>query len=83
MVDLGAYVFKYLNTAKVKLEELFTEDYIEEVYKSEHIRAATEQLRVILDSKYEKSDLHKVMETQCQHLTMTQHNDLLKLLQKL
>ena len=23
------------------------------------------------------------METQCQHLTMTQHNDLLKLLQKL
>ena len=27
------------------------------------------------------SDLHKVMETQCQHLTMTQRNELLKLLQ--
>ena len=39
-------------------------------------------MRVILDAKYEKADLHKVMETHCQHLTMTQHNDLLKLLQK-
>ena len=39
-------------------------------------------MRVLLDAKYEKSDLHKVKETQCQHLTMTQHNDLLKLLHK-
>ena len=39
-------------------------------------------MRVILDAKYEKSDLHKVMETQCQHLTVTQRNDLMKLLQK-
>ena len=35
-----------------------------------------------LDAKYEKVDLHKVMGTQCQHLTKTKHNDLLKLLQK-
>ena len=40
-------------------------------------------MRVILDDKYEKADLHKVTETQCQHLTMTQRNDLLELLQKL
>ena len=39
-------------------------------------------MRVILDVKYKKADLHKVMETQCQHLTMTQRNDLFKLLQK-
>ena len=39
-------------------------------------------MRVILDAKYKKADLHKVMETQCQHLTMTQCIDLLKLLQK-
>ena len=38
---------------------------------------------VILDSKYEKTALHKVMETQCQHLKMTECNDLLKLLQKI
>ena len=33
-------------------------------------------------AKYEKSDLHKVIETQCEHLTMTQHNELLKWVQK-
>ena len=38
-------------------------------------------MRVILDAKYKKTDLHKVMVTQCQHLTKTQRNDLLKLLQ--
>ena len=37
---------------------------------------------VILYAKHEKSDLHKVMENQCQHLTMTQRNELLKLLHK-
>ena len=30
-----------------------------------------------------KANLHKVMETQCQHFTMTQCNKSLKLLQKL
>ena len=48
----------------------------------EHVRTATKQLCVILDAKYEKADLHKVMETQCQHLTVTQRNELIKLLQK-
>ena len=37
---------------------------------------------MILDAKYEKADLHKVMENQCQHLTMTQRNEYLELLQK-
>ena len=35
-----------------------------------------------LDAKYEKEDLHKVTKNQCQHLTVTQRNELLKLLQK-
>ena len=47
-----------------------------------HVRAATKILRIISDAKYEKSDLHKVMETRCQYLTMTQRNELLKLLHK-
>ena len=38
-------------------------------------------MRVISDVKYKKADLHKFMETNCQILTMTQCNDLLKLLQ--
>ena len=52
------------------------------MYESEHAFTATKQLCVILDAKYEKADLHKFMETQCQHLTTTQSNELLKLLQK-
>ena len=60
---------------------MFTNAYIEEVYESEHERSATKQVRVILDAKYEKADFDKFMETQCRHLTMTQSNELLKLLQ--
>ena len=36
---------------------------------------------MILYAKYEKANLHKVMETQCQYLTMTQRNEFIKLLQ--
>ena len=60
---------------------MFTNDYVEEVYESDHVCTATKQLRLILYAKYKKSDLHKVKENQCQHLTMTQWNELLKLLQ--
>ena len=52
------------------------------VYESEHVHSVNKRLRVTLDAKYEKSDLHTVMETQCQHLTMTQSNNLPKLLQR-
>ena len=38
-------------------------------------------MRVILDTKYEEADLHKVTETQCQHLKITQNNEFLILLQ--
>ena len=82
MFDLGAYVFRDLNTRKSKPEEQFTDTYVEEVYQSEHVRTAPKQLRLILDIKYKKADLYMVMKTQRKHLMMTQHNDLLKLLQK-
>ena len=82
IVDLGTHIFKYLNIGKITPEECFTNDYVKEVYESDHELTATKRLRVILDSKYEKSDLQKVMEHQCQHLIMTQRNELLKLLQK-
>ena len=75
MVDLGMYIFKDLNTEKITPEESFTDAYVEEVYESEHIRTSTKQIRVILDAKYEKANLHKVMETQCQHLTIPQRNE--------
>ena len=62
MVHLGTYIFKYLNTGKVTPEEPFTNSYVEEVYDSDQLRNAKKRLRIILDAKYEKSDLHKVME---------------------
>ena len=54
MVDLGTYIFKYLNTGKIKPEEYFTNTYVKEVYESYHVRTATKLLRVILYAKYEK-----------------------------
>ena len=82
MADLGTYIFKSLNTGKITHEDFFTNAYFKEVYDSEHVLTATKLLRVILDAKYKKSDLHEFMENQCQHLTTTQRNELLKLLQK-
>ena len=38
MVDLGAYMFKYLNTGS------FDDAYVEEVYKSSHVCAAAKLL---------------------------------------
>ena len=61
---------------------MFTTAYAKEVYESEYVRTATVQLCVILDAKYKTEILHKVMENQCQHLTRTQYNELIKLFQK-
>ena len=60
-VDLGTYIFKHLNAGGITPRESFTNDYVEEVYGSDHVSTATKWLRVILDTKYEKADLHKVM----------------------
>ena len=71
MVDLGTYIFKDLNTEKITPEESFTDAYINKLYDSEQVCSATKLSRVILDAKYKESNLHKVMETQYQHSTMT------------
>ena len=67
MVDLGTYIFKDLKTGKITPEEQFTNFYTKEIYESEHARTATKLLRVILDAKYKKGNLHKVQKSQCQH----------------
>ena len=54
MVDLGMYIFKYLNIRKIKPKESFTDAYVEKVYESEHVCNSTKRLRVILDARYEK-----------------------------
>ena len=63
MVDFCTYKCKQLNKVKITPEESFTNAYVEEVYESEHVRTDTKILRVLLDSKYKKADLHKVLET--------------------
>ena len=55
----------------------------EKVNESEQVHTYTKLLRVILDAKYEKAFLNKIMENQCQHLTKVQGNELLKLLEKI
>ena len=82
MVDLGTYKSKYLNTGKITPEESFMNVYAEEINKSEHVRTDTKRLPILLDAKYKKEYLNKVMNNQCQHLTETQRNELLNLLQK-
>ena len=58
---------------------MFTNAYTEEVYESEHVNTSNKLLCVILDVKCENQDLHKVMETQCHHLPVTQCNELITL----
>ena len=41
MVELGTYIFKYLNTGKITPEEFFTNDYVKEVYELEHVHTTT------------------------------------------
>ena len=78
MVDMGTYEFKYLNTGKLTPAELFMNAYSEEINELEQVHTSTKKLNVILDAKYEKEHLNKVMDNQFQHLTKTQRNELLK-----
>ena len=57
--------------------------YREEMNKSEQVCNSTKGLCTILDGKYKKAYLNKVMKNQCQHITDTQRKELLKLLQKI
>ena len=74
MFDLGAYKFKYLNTGKSTPEEYFMNSCIDEVHELEQLRTSTKRLRTILDAKYEKADLNKVLKNQRKHLIEEQCN---------
>ena len=62
---------------------MFTKAYAEEIHESEQSHNSIQRLCVILDTKYKKANLNKVMKNQCQHLIEVQRNELLKLLQKI
>ena len=44
--------------------------------------SSTHRMRRIIDTKYKKADLNKVMTEQCQHLTDIEHHRLLHILNK-
>ena len=48
--------------------------YVEEINEPEQVCTSTKILRTILDNKYGKSDINKVMKNQCQHLIEKQRN---------
>ena len=82
MVDLGMYEFKNSNTGNIIPKQSFINVYADKINETEQVRTSTKQLSVILDDKYKKEDLNKVIQNQCKHLTETQHNERLKILQK-
>ena len=58
---------------------MFTNSYANEIHEYEQVITYTQWLRVILEDKCEMVYLIY----QCQHLTETQFNELLKILQKI
>ena len=69
MVDASTYDFKPLTNNKVKPGESFINGYVDNCLNSEGTINSTRRIRRILDSNYEKDDLNKVMDEQCQHLS--------------
>ena len=68
MLDVQKYDFKPLIDNVVKPEESFITAYVDECLDSKGTISSTFRIRRILDAKYEKADLNKVMVEQCQHL---------------
>ena len=69
MVDVIAYDFKSLIANKVKPEESFINAYIDECLESVSTFNSTRIICRILDVKYKKADLNKVVDEQCQYLS--------------
>ena len=78
MVGLSNYEFKSLTNKIDKPEESFIIPYVYECLKSEITISSTRIMQIILDTKYEKSDINKVMKEQCQHLTTNESENILK-----
>ena len=82
MVDVSSYEFNIITDKTVKPEESFIVLYVNECLESESGISATRRMHRIIDAKYKKSDLNKVMTEQCQHLNAEEFKRLLILLRK-
>ena len=68
MFHLSNYDFTYIRDKIVKSEESLINTHVDECLKSESAISSMWRMHRILDTKYEKSDLNKVMTKKCQHL---------------
>ena len=82
MVDTSNYDFNIIRYKTVKLEESFISSYVNECLESESEISATRRMRRILDVKYKKADLNKVISKKCQHINNEDRERLLILLRK-
>ena len=65
MVDISNCEFKPLTYKIVKLEEYFINMYVNKCLESKITMSSMRRMCGILDAKYEKDYLHKVMTKQC------------------
>ena len=77
MVDVSNYKFKPITDKAVKQEESFINLYVDKCLESENTISSTRWMRRILDAKYKKADLIKVMTKQCQHLNDEGHKKIM------
>ena len=61
MVDLINYDFKFITDKTVKPEESFINSYVKKCLKSDSAISSTRRICILLDVKYKKADINKVM----------------------
>ena len=82
MFYVSNYNFKSIIDKTVKPEESFFNLYIDKCHESDSAINSTRIMRRILDAKYQKDDLNKVMTEHCQHITAAEIHIILHLLNK-
>ena len=82
MVDVINYDFNIITDRTVKPEEYVINSYGNGCFEPKSAISATRRMRNILDAKYKKEDLNRVMIEQCQHLNTGKRKRLLNLLRK-
>ena len=81
MANLNYYKFDPSNgKTKIKPNEYLMETYPDECFGSEDRCDSTKIVHKILNTKYEKLDLNKDMNDQCQHLMENLHKDIITLI---
>ena len=71
MVDLHYYKCEFLKKKmRPYSEELFIDSYAIEYCEFEPVHNATKQILKILDTKYDKSHLDKIVNKNCKHFSV-------------